>query len=378
MNVLVLNAGSSSLKLAAGKLPPESQAAEITWSKTIAMSLADAPDKEVEQTLQEGPPVENIEAVGHRVVHGGTRLTSSRIIDASVEAQLDELCQLAPLHNPIGLKVIRAAKRIYPNAKHFAVFDTAFHSSMPLSSKIYGVPYDWFANRGIMRFGFHGISHQYCSVRTAAILGKALSNLKTVTCHLGNGCSLAAVSGGTSIDTTMGFTPLDGLLMGSRSGSVDPGIVLHLARTGLTIDEIDHALNKASGLAGLSGLGKDMREIVAALEAGNERAALAYEVFINRLVKGIAAMAASMEGVHAIAFTGGIGENSQRVRQDTCKRLAFFGVKLDNELNYATRQDADISKGDSAIKIVVVHAKEELAILGEWAKLKGAMCPGRG
>ncbi len=377
MKVLVLNAGSSSLKLTLADVSdgPSASVGNVLWSEDCSMSLADESEDGIVETirekLQKNPTSEEIVAVGHRVVHGGTKLTRAMMLDDTVITEIETLCQIAPLHNPIALKVIKASRQLLQSAAHYAVFDTAFHSNMPLRSKVYPLPYEWFSDKNLMRFGFHGTSHKYCSSRGAALTGKTSADVLMVTCHLGNGCSLAAVSHGTSIDTTMGFTPLEGLMMGSRSGSIDPGVLLHMARTGISIDDIDNILNKHSGLAGVSGISKDMREIVAARQSGHERATLAFDIFVHRLAGGVGAMTAALGGLDILAFTGGIGENSSEVRQETCARLAFLGVKLDLALNSQPPADRVISTSESQIAVVVVQAREDLAILEEWIDLSG-------
>ena len=250
-----------------------------------------------------------------------------------------------------------------------AAFDTGFHRQMLLSAVIYPGPYEWF-KRGIHRYGFHGINHQYCAVRAAELLGQDLNSLKLVTCHLGNGCSVAAIDQGRSLDTTMGFTPLDGLMMGTRSGSVDPGILIYLMREDqLGYQQIDRVLNQESGLLGVSGLSSDMRDILAGMKQGNERARLAFEIFVHRLRKAVGGMAAVLGGLDVLVFTAGVGENSPEVRAATCSRLEFLGLKLDSRLNEQPTLDREIAAADSRVRVLVIRAEEDYAIAAECWKL---------
>ncbi|MFM7189285.1 MAG: acetate/propionate family kinase, partial [Microcystaceae cyanobacterium] len=303
-----------------------------------------------------------IQMVGHRVVHGGAQYTQATIIDPSVKATIQELFPLAPEHNPAHLEGITAIEQVLGAVPQVAVFDTAFHSQMPLATAVYPIPYEWFT-QGVRRYGFHGISHQYCAQRAAQFLGKPLESLRIVTCHLGNGCSLAAVQDGKSIDTTMGFTPLEGVMMGSRSGSIDPAILLYLMREHqLTASQLNQLLNKESGLKGVSGLSADMRSILTAMEEGQERATLAFQVYIHRLKAAIAAMTASLGGLDVLVFTAGVGENAAPVRSATCQGLEFLGIQLDPALNASCSPDADIAQPHSPVRILVLHTAEDWAI----------------
>ena len=253
--------------------------------------------------------------------------------------------------------------------KQVAVFDTAFHRSIPDAAAIYPGPYEW-VEQDIIRYGFHGISHQYCAERTADILGKDLQSLRIITCHLGNGCSLAAIKNGRSIDTTMGFTPLDGLMMGSRSGSVDPGILIYLLEQKIcTVKDLDNLLNKASGLSGISGISSDMRQIKAAISQGNQRAQLAYDIYVHRLRSSIGAMLASLGGLDALVFTAGIGENYPEIRQAACEAFGFLGIQIDAGKNNSKPVDEDITTSDSSIKVLVIHTQEDWQIARECYKL---------
>jgi len=314
-----------------------------------------------------------IDMVGHRIVNGGRSYTRPTVITAEVKTAIEKMAVFAPLHNRLELDGIALVETLFEKCRgavpQVAVFDTGFHSSLSDAAAIYPGPYEW-AERGIRKFGFHGINHQYCAGRAAQILGKNLADLKLITCHLGNGCSLAAICGGISIDTTMGFTPLDGLMMGTRSGSVDPGILTYLMR-GKKLDgkALDEILNSESGLLGISGVSADMREVIAAMQTGNQRAQLAFDIFIHRLRAGIGSMLAALDGADAIVFTGGIGENSPEVRAATCSNFAFLGLALDLAKSSAKPGDADISTPDSIVRILVITAQEDWAIARECWKL---------
>jgi acetate kinase len=288
-------------------------------------------------------------SVGHRVVHGGQEYEQSTFVTEKVKAAIGRLCELAPAQNPANLEGIVAMGQILGAVRQVAVFDTAFHAQMPESTAIYPGLYEWL-NQGIRRYGFHGTSHKYCAGRVAQILDRDLKDLRLITCHLGNGCSLAAVRGGIGVDTTMGFTPLEGLMMGSRSGSIDPGLLLHLLRQpDCSVDQLDRILNLESGLKGISGLSNDMREILAAMGRGNSRAQLAFDMYVHSLRSHIAAMLASLGGLDALAFTAGIGEHAAAVRAAACETFAFLGLKLDSEKNTQSRLDWDIAAPDSAV-----------------------------
>src|SRR5436189_6345700 len=263
----------------------------------------------------------------------------------------------APLHNRGELEVINVIEKLLGDIPQVAVFDTGFHRSIPPAAAVYPVPYEWFTE-GIRRYGFHGINHQYCAGRAARLLKRDLTTLKLITCHLGNGCSLAAIRGGQSIDTTMGFTPLEGLMMGTRSGSIDPGILTYLVREGrLQPQEIDDVLNKESGLLGISGISGDMREILAAMKQGHPRAQLAFDIDVHRLQAGIGAMVAVLGGVDCLVFTAGVGENSVEVRDAACKQLGFLGLELDEAANAQHSPDRDIATSDSAVRVLIIRAQ---------------------
>ena len=272
-----------------------------------------------------------------------------------------------------NLEGIEALEKILPNVPQVAVFDTAFHAQLPPAAFVYPGPYEWLEN-GIRRYGFHGISHQYCARRAAQLLNRDLTHLRLISCHLGNGCSLAAIRGGVSVDTTMGFTPLDGLMMGSRSGAIDPGIIIHLLKGGdLTSEKLDNILNRNSGLKGISGLSSDMRQIGDAIAQGNERAQLALDIYIHRLRAGIGAMLASLGGLDALIFTAGVGENSPVVRAAACEAFGFIGLKLDGEKNQHSPVDEDIAAVDSGARVLVIHTQENWEIAREcWKSAIGS------
>src|SRR5437667_9891706 len=287
------------------------------------------------------------------------------LITPEVRARIAGASAFAPLHNRAELEGMETVEKLLGPVPQVAVFDTGFHRKMPLPAIVYPGPYEWFSG-GIRRYGFHGINHQYCAERTAKLLHKSVISLKLVTCHLGNGCSLAAIREGHSIDTTMGFTPLEGLMMGTRSGSVDPGILTYLMREGqLQAQEIDDVLNKESGLLGISGISGDMREIVASMKQGHSRAKLAFDIYVHRLQAGIGAMVAVLGGIDALVFSAGVGENSAEVRDAVCKQLVFLGLELDDAANVQRTLDADIATPDSAARVLIIRAQEDWAIARE-------------
>ena len=317
----------------------------------------------------------DIDIVGHRIVHGGQEFRESTLITPTVKDAIRHLSSYAPLHNPINLEGIEAVERILPHVPQVAVFDTAFHSQLPMAALVYPGPYEWF-EEGIHRYGFHGISHQYCAGRAAQILGRDLASLRLIICHIGNGCSLAAISGGRSIDTTMGFTPLEGLMMGSRSGTVDPGILIYLMRQkGYSPDQFDTLLNKQSGLKGISGVSSDMREVLSAIREGNERARLAFDMYIHRLRSFIGAMLATLGGVDAIVFAGGVGEHAPSVRWGACKAFGFLGLKLEAAKNAQSPADQDIATADSTVRVLIVQTQEDWSIAKECWEIASSKLP---
>jgi len=392
MKILVLNSGSSSQKNAlyeiSGALPEHPPAAvwegKIEWNANQAdiqaqnaqgtqlegrvkvTSRANAIDQLLD-TLWNGKlrvvsaPSE-IDLVGHRIVHGGKDFEKATAITPDVKSAIARMSAFAPLHNRAELEGIDIIEKRLGAVLQVAVFDTGFHSRLPESAAVYPGPFEWLA-QGIRRYGFHGINHQYCAERTAQLLGKDLRSLKLVTCHLGNGCSLAAIRDGRSIDTTMGFTPLEGLMMGTRSGSVDPAILTYLMRQGsLTAEQLDDVLNTKSGLLGISGISADMRQIVAVMKDGHPRAKLAFEIFVHRLQTGVGAMIAALGGIDALVFTAGIGENSPELRAAACANFGFVGLTLDPAKNAQSPVDQEISPSDSAVRVFIVRAQEDWAI----------------
>ena len=308
---------------------------------------------------------EAIDVVGHRVVHGGLEYQQSTIINSEVKEAIARLATLAPAHNPANLEGVEVCEQILGKVPQVAVFDTAFHAQIPEAAAIYPGPYEW-VEQGIRRYGIHGISHQYCAERTAQILGRDLLSLRLITCHLGNGCSLAAIRNGRSVDTTMGFTPLEGLMMGSRSGSVDPGILIYLLRQyNYSADKLDELLNKESGLQGVSGVSSDLRQILEAIASGNHRAQLAVDIYLHRLRSGIGAMLANLGGLDALVFTAGVGENAALIREAACTAFEFLGLKLDPEKNTPSPFDREITTPDSAVRVLVIHTQEDWAIACE-------------
>ncbi len=372
MLVLVLNAGSSSLKSAlidseTGGRIAEKHVERIGEPDGVA-DHATALKMALDHLLAAIPEGQELGAVGHRVVHGGAEFSTSTPIDDAVEATIERLCTLAPLHNPANLAGIRAARAQLPDALHVAVFDTAFHATLPRRARVYALPQDLLEKHQLRRYGFHGTSHQYVAHRAAAYLGEDIRDLRIITCHLGNGCSVTAVENGSSVETSMGATPLEGLVMGTRSGDVDAGLLLHLMRQeGISVDEMDELLNRESGLAGLSGAGNDMRDIERRAEEGDERCRLALQAFAHRARKYVGAYAAAMGGVDAIVFTAGIGQHSALIRHRIAQRLDFIGARLDEDRNREAKvshQDpvAEISEAHSRVRLLVIATDEEHAI----------------
>jgi len=395
MKVLVLNSGSSSQKSAlfdvgdqpAGNPPPPVWTATVDWQGEVASSVVRGPDgspvkaqspvesrrkviEDVLATLWSREPravagPSDIKVVGHRVVHGGPDHREPEVITPEVKRAIERVSAFAPLHNCAELEGMEIVEKVIGPVPQVAVFDTGFHRHMPEAAAVYPGPYDWL-DRGIRRYGFHGINHHYCAARAAWLLGKGLNPLRLVTCHLGNGCSLAAIRHGHSVDTTMGFTPLDGLMMGTRSGAIDPGILTFLMRHDhFSGEQLDEILNRKSGLLGISGTSSDMRQILAARKAGDARARLAFEMFVHHIQRGIGSMVASIGGLDALIFSAGIGERSPEVRAAVCANLGFLGLALDPEKNAAVTSDEDISQPDSTARAFVIHAREDWAIARE-------------
>ena len=316
--------------------------------------------------------MDEISAVGHRVVHGGEKYSTSVVINEEVMKNLEDLVSLAPLHNPANIIGIKACMALMPNTPMVAVFDTAFHQTMPQKAFMYPIPYEYYEEDHIRRYGFHGTSHKYVAGKVAEVMGKNIKDIKTITCHLGNGVSVTAVDGGTSVDTTMGFTPLDGIIMGSRSGSIDPAIVTYLMKEkGYSIEEMDEILNKKSGVLGISGVGTDFRDIRSAARENNKRALLTMDIYGYQIKKQIGAYAAAMAGLDAIVFTAGIGEHAPEIRERALIDMEFLGIKIDLKKN--DNQDIgegmEISTEDSNVKVFVIPTNEELMIAKETVEL---------
>ncbi len=390
--IIAINAGSSSLKFQLFKMPSEevitkglieriglnSGVFTIEVNGEKQKENIDIPNHDVAvkllldklislgiiQSLQE------IEGVGHRVVHGGEYFFESVLITDDVLKKIEELSELAPLHNPPNVTGIKAFQRVLPEVAAVAVFDTAFHQTMPESSFLYSLPYEYYKKYGIRKYGFHGTSHKFVSQRAAEMLGRPLEQLRIISCHLGNGASIAAIKNGKSIDTSMGFTPLAGLTMGTRSGNIDPALIpFIMEKTNKTADEVLDVLNKKSGLLAISGFSSDLRDIESEAANGNERAELALEVFTNRIHKYIGSYAARMHGVDAIIFTAGIGENSDVVRERILKGLQFMGVYFDTDLNKGCREEQFINFPHSPVKIIVIPTNEEVMIARDVMRL---------
>jgi len=395
MKVLVVNCGSSSLKYQLIDMVDESVMAKglverIGIEGSILTHEATGKEKKViEEPMKDHKKalelvleavvnkeygaiesMDEIEAVGHRVVHAGEKFSDSVVINNEVIAALEECIELAPLHNPPNLIGIRACMELMPGVKMVGVFDTAFHQSMPASSYIYALPYEYYEKYGVRKYGFHGTSHKYVAQRTASMLGKDLDSLKIITCHLGNGASITAIDKGKSVDTSMGFTPLEGLVMGTRSGDLDPAIITFIMeKENLSVDEMNNLLNKKSGVLGISGISSDFRDIESSAKQGNERAQLALDKFNVRVKKYIAACAAVMGGVDAIVFTAGLGENSISARELICGGFEFMGMELDKEKNNVRGKETVVSTDSSKVKILVIPTNEELMIARDTLEL---------
>jgi acetate kinase len=399
MKILVLNGGSSSLKAQlreisgrslAGPVPPPLWDAHADWGRqggTAELRIVKDGEPPQQRSVPIHSPAEvlapvleslwseptrvlkgkgEIDVVGHRMVHGGRSFRTTTRVTPEVRAEIVRLAEFAPEHNRLEAEAIEAAQQLLgPGVPQIAVFDTAFLGTVSEAAFVYPGPYAWL-EQGVRRYGFHGISHQYASRRAAQIVNRNTADTNMIICHLGNGCSLAAVRGGKSVDTTMGFTPLDGLMMGARSGAIDPGIIIYLLRhCGYSADQLDRILNEESGLRGISGLSGDMRTVVDAMNRGHDRATLAFDMFIHILCRNIGAMAASLNGLDVLVFTAGVGENSAIVRRRACERLGHLGVRLDERKNEASQIDADIASAESRARVVVVRTEEEWEIARE-------------
>jgi acetate kinase len=387
MHILVCNAGSSTLKCSLFEAEGERVLAEggIDWSTPPTRLVLRCPGQpevreelalqhhaeaiaRILEALQAGPaaPLQapgDVHAVGHRVVHGGERYTTAVRITPEVTQAIDALAELAPLHNPASLAGIHAVEQVLPGVPQVAVFDTAFHATLSEVARTYPVPLQWRREWGVRRYGFHGLSHAYCATRAAQMLGRQDGRL--IIAHLGNGASVAAVHHGRCVDTSMGFTPLEGLMMGTRSGSIDPGILLYLLRQhGLDAEQLDHALNYASGLLGVSGVSADMRQVLAAMPQQAD-ARLAVEVYVHRIRHTVGAMAATLGGVDALVFTAGVGEHAAVIRERVCENLGYLGLILDRTANDGCQPDADIAMPTSPGRILVIATREDVTIVRE-------------
>ena len=392
MKILVLNCGSSSIKYALYNMDTKevmtSGGAERVGldGAFVKVKLANGEKKQIMHDMPEhtegvrfifslltDPEIgvikslKEVDAVGHRIVHGGEKFANSVLITPEVIKTIQEVSDLAPLHNPANLKGIAAVEEVMPGLPQVGVFDTAFHQTMPQYSYMYALPYEVYEKYSVRRYGFHGTSHRYVSARACEFLGLDYNKTRIVTCHIGNGASLAAVMNGKCLDTTMGLTPLEGVMMGTRSGDVDGGAITYLEKKlGLNPDEMSNYLNKKSGVAGISGVGSDMRDLEAAAKAGNKRAILAQEMYNYKIKKYVGAFAAAMGGADVIVFTAGVGENQTSMREAVCENMEFMGVKIDKALNATIRgKEALISTPDSKVKVVVIPTDEELMIASD-------------
>lgn len=390
--ILAINAGSSSLKFQLLDMPAEhlvtkGSVERIGLSDSIfTISVNGEKQQEVSSISDHEVAVrilldkltelkivrslKEIEGIGHRVVHGGETFADSALVTDDVIKKIEDLSDLAPLHNPANLVGIRAFREVLPNVPEVVVFDTAFHQSMGNESYLYSLPYDYYRKFGIRKYGFHGTSHKYVAFRAAELLGHPIEQLRLISCHLGNGASITAVQGGKSVDTSMGFTPLAGLTMGTRSGDIDPALIPYIMdKTGMNATEVVNVLNKKSGLLGLSGFSSDLRDIEKEARRGNKRAKLAIEVFVERIQKYIGSYAAKMSGVDAIIFTAGIGEHSSMVRARVLKGLQFMGIDWDSEQNKINGKEVYLSRPNSPIKVLVIPTNEEVMIARDTVRL---------
>jgi acetate kinase len=389
MKILVCNAGSSSLKFSLFEADDESSVVEgsIDWTAKPTSLLFHRPGEQplqevlnlerhedaaarIFEDLQAGSSpalarLEEIQAVAHRVVHGGA-YTAAVQITPEVKRQIEKLAPLAPLHNAASLKAITAVEQILPRVPQIAVFDTAFHTTLPRAASVYPVPFEWTRKWGLRRYGFHGLSHSYCATRAAEMLRR--QDLRVIIAHLGNGASLSAVRNGVCMDTSMGFTPLEGIMMGTRSGTVDPGMLIYLLRNGLNVDDLDRGLNYQSGLLGISGISSDMRELLAAARTSPD-AQLAIDMYVHRIKQTIGAMSTTLGGMDCLVFTAGVGEHSPEIRARVCEDMDFLGIELDRNSNENCKPDADITSSRSRARVVVIATREDLTIVREARRL---------
>ncbi|MBB5172747.1 acetate kinase [Texcoconibacillus texcoconensis] len=390
--IMAINAGSSSLKFQLLEMPEETVVTKgiverIGLNDSIFSIEVNGEKKEETLDIEHHAQavkilldkltsfgiiqsLDEIQGIGHRVVHGGEKFNDSILINDEVLEGIEEVSELAPLHNPANITGIRAFQEVLPNVPAVAVFDTAFHQTMPEQSYLYSIPYEYYEDYGIRKYGFHGTSHKYVSERAAEMLDQPKEDLRIISCHLGNGASIAAIEGGESIETSMGFTPLAGVTMGTRSGNIDPALIPYvMEKTGKTADEVIQILNKKSGLLALSGFSSDLRDIEQEAEAGNERAQLALDVFTSRIHKYIGSYAARMHGIDAVVFTAGIGENSITIREKVLKGLEFMGIYWDPSLNETRGKETFINYSHSPVKVMVVPTNEEVMIARDTVRL---------
>jgi acetate kinase len=386
MSILVINAGSSSLKF--GLFDAEAKrtlaSGSVDWrvdpkqAELIVQPSGGEAMRSRESVTDHGAAVRHaigrlraldgaaISLVGHRVVHGGTRFHEAVRLDANVKKEIAQLAELAPLHNPPALEAIEAAESELPDVPHIAAFDTSFFAALEPRAYVYPLPYAWYSEWGIRRFGFHGLSHAYCAGRAAEMLNRSAGELRLVICHLGNGCSASAVRGGRAVQTSMGYTPMEGLMMGTRAGSVDPGVMLHVQRRrNVGVEQLDRALNHESGLLGVSGVSSDYRTVLEAARRGEERARLALAIYADRVRAAIGALAVALGGLDALLFTAGIGEHAGDLRAEVCQGLEILGLHLDAARNAGCKPDADIARAGEPGRILVVRTQEELMIARE-------------
>jgi acetate kinase len=391
MSILVINAGSSSLKF--GLFDDEAQATLATglidWrsdprqAELVVQPRNGEALRSRESVSDHGSAVRHaidrlraldgstISLVGHRVVHGGARFHEAVRIDAKVKKEITELVELAPLHNPPALEALAAAEAVLPDVPHIAAFDTSFFAALEPHAFVYPLPYAWYSDWGIRRFGFHGLSHAYCTGRAAEMLARPPGELHLVICHLGNGCSASAVRGGRAVQTSMGYTPMEGLMMGTRCGSVDPGVLLHVQRRrNVGVEQLDRALNHESGLLGVSGISSDYRSVQEAAQRGEERARLALTVYADRVRAAIGALAVTLGDLDALIFTAGIGEHAAALRAEVCRGLEILGLRLDAERNMVCKADADVAAVESRGRILVLRTQEELKIAREARRIQ--------
>jgi acetate kinase len=391
MSLMLMNAGSSGVK---GTLVEEGTGV-VLWSgaadlakvapvlvlrhgggeerieSAAGLARGEAVSRLIADACPDGAARRRVCAVGHRIVHGGPFTESTRVVPA-VRERIEALGALAPLHNPPALEVLQVVEREFPEVPQIAVFDTAFHATIPEAARTYAIPAEWSREWGYRKYGFHGLSYAYCVPRAAEMLGRPVDTLRMIVCHLGQGASVAAVAGGRSVDTSMGYTPLDGLMMGTRSGAVDPGLLLDvLRRPGMTVERVERALTRESGVLGVSGVSADMREVLAAMEQGHTASRLAIDIYCHRLRQTIGAYLATLGGADALVFTGGVGEHAAEIRRRVCAGMEWLGLRLDETANGTRGVDAVVSAGDSRVAILIVRSREDVTLRREVERVLG-------